>query len=106
MEIAFTKFPGYSDFEWVRSDWHYFEILPKGCNKGKLLKKIAEMYNCRVSVAVGDNNNDAQMIEQADISFAVSNASTLVKSLATHQTVSNEEHAIAKVIEELEKMKL
>ena len=54
-------------------------------------------------VAVGDYHNDIEMLRAAGVSVAVANAVDEVKAVADYVTVSNDEHAIAKVIEGLDK---
>lgn len=95
-------------FDYIRSDYEYYEILPKGASKGALLKKIAELHGISMNktIVVGDNDNDVSMIEIAGVGVAVSNASPQAKKAASYHTVSNEEHAIARVIGDLEDGKL
>ena len=92
-------------FDFIRSDKEYYEILPKGSSKGNLVVKLAEILGIDITktISAGDNDNDVSMLEATQISFAVSNASPLAKAAATHLTVSNEEHAIAKIIDDLDK---
>jgi len=54
-------------------------------------------------VAIGDYYNDVAMLRAAGLSVAVANAVDEVKAVADYVTVSNEEHAIARVIEELDR---
>ncbi len=95
--------PRADEFEFVRSDPKYYEILPKGISKGTAMKKLAELLGIDIkkTMAVGDNENDAAMLAAAGVGFAVANASDDAKSAADRITVSNEEHAIAKIIETL-----
>ena len=60
------------------------------------------MVDINKSIAIGDYNNDVSMFKVAGTGIAVSNASTLALKEADYITVSNEEHAIAKVISELD----
>ena len=53
-------------------------------------------------VAIGDYNNDVEMIRTAGVGVAVANAASEAKAVADVITVSNEEHAIAKVIYDIE----
>lgn len=95
-------------FDYIRSDKEYFEILPKGASKGELLKKIAELHgiDMKNTIVAGDNDNDVSMLEVAGVGVAVSNASPAAKKAANYHTVSNEEHAIARIIKDLEEGKL
>ena len=51
---------------------------------------------------MGDYNNDVAMIREAALGIAVSNAVPEAKAAADAVTVSNEEHAIARIISDLE----
>ncbi|MEE0946276.1 MAG: Cof-type HAD-IIB family hydrolase [Acutalibacteraceae bacterium] len=89
----------------IRSDSWLYEILPKGINKGVVLPKIAEFLNIprEKCIAVGDYNNDIQMIDYAGVGIAVENAVDEVKAVADYITVKNDEHAIAQIVKDIEK---
>lgn len=55
-----------------------------------------------VSSSIGDYNNDVAMLKRAGVGIAVSNASPAALKAADYVTVSNEDHAIARVISDLE----
>ena len=91
-------------FDFVRSEKTLYEILPKGINKGALLPQLADhlgVSRARV-IALGDYNNDVEMLREAGLGIAVANAVPEAKAAADRVTVSNDEHAIAQVIKELE----
>lgn len=96
--------PQFADFGFVRSHREYCEIIPKGVNKGNLVAKLAELLKIDASkvIAIGDNDNDVEMLDAAHVSIVVSNATEKAKKAADYITVSNEENAIAKVIEDIE----
>lgn len=96
--------PRAGEFDFIRSERILYEILPKGVSKGRVLCKMAELLgvDLKRTVAVGDYNNDISMVRAAGIGFAVENAVPEVKEAADFVTVSNEEHAIARIIEDLE----
>lgn len=91
-------------FDYIRSEKALFEILPKGVGKALALTKLAEYLNVDMShtIAIGDYDNDASMLAAAGVGVAVSNASKAALAAADRVTVSNEEHAIARVIQEIE----
>ena len=93
-----------SDFDFIRSERSLFEILPKGVHKGLALEKLAEHLgiDVRHTVALGDYDNDSAMLRRAGWGIAVANASRSAKEAARCVTVSNEEHAVAKTVEEIE----
>lgn len=88
------------DFDFIRSEQRLFELLPKGVNKGLALGKLAEYLGIEMSrtIAIGDYDNDAAMLKAAGCGIAVANASERALKAADLVTVSNEEHAIARVI--------
>ncbi len=92
------------EFEFVRSATEYYEVLPKGINKGRAVLDIADLLgiDSKKTIAAGDNDNDAPMLSMAGLGVAVENASDTAKKAADYITVSNEEHAIAKIIEKLD----
>lgn len=79
------------------------EMLSKGNTKGTALCKLAELlgFDMKKTVAVGDFENDIDMIKKAGIGYAVANADPRAKAVADRITVSNNDHAIARIIEEL-----
>lgn len=92
-------------FQFVRSGAEYLEMLPKGLDKGENLIKIAGIMGIDIkrTIGIGDNENDVSMIEKAGVGVAVGNATDCAKNAADIITVSNEEHAIAKIIEDIDK---
>lgn len=92
------------NFDFIRSERTLFEILPKGIGKGTSIKKLVELLSIDSdkTIAIGDYNNDISMFIAAKIGIAVSNACKDALDIADYITVSNEEHAIAKVIFDLE----
>ena len=92
-------------FTFVRSEKEYYELLPKGIDKGVALRKLAETLGVEMSntVAIGDYNNDIGMLRAAGLGVAVANATPETKAAADWVTVSNEEHAMVHLVEHLEK---
>ena len=93
--------PRTAEFDYIRSERTLYEILPKGSSKGNLLIKLAEILGVDMAktIAIGDYNNDVSMIRAAGVGVAVANAVDEAKAAADIVTVSNEEHAVAKIIE-------
>ena len=92
--------PRSAEFDYIRSEKTLYEILPKGASKGNLLIKLADILgiDAAKTVAIGDYNNDVSMIRAAGVGVAVANSVDEAKAVADIVTVSNEEHAIAKII--------
>ena len=100
-----SSHPRTGEFDYIRSEKTLFEILPKGVGKGNAVKNLAEYLGIDVArtVAIGDYNNDISMFKAAGISIAVNNATPDAKAAARFMTVSNNEHAVARVIYDIEK---
>lgn len=96
--------PAAKSFDFVSAEKTLYEIIPKGVNKGTLLIQMARILglDSQKTVAVGDYDNDVGMLRAAKLGIAVANASPAAKAAADHITVSNEEHAIARIISDLE----
>ena len=95
------------NFDFIRSEKYLYEILPKGANKGNALCKMAELLGIDIekTIAVGDYNNDISMVKSAGVGFAVANAIDEVKAVSDYITVSNNDHAIAAIIDGLDRGK-
>ncbi len=104
IEKMLKAHPLANDFDFIRSEKTLYEILPKGICKGTSIVKLCNFLNIdiRKTIAIGDYNNDIPMFYEAGIGIAVSNACEDALKAADFVTVSNEEHAIAKVICDLE----
>lgn len=103
LEQALRSHPRAADFDFIRSERTLFEILPKGVCKGLAIKKLTEHLRLDIAktVAIGDYNNDISMFEAAGVGIAVANACPEALAAADFVTVSNQEHAIARVIYDL-----
>ncbi len=97
-----------SKFDFIRSEQVMLEILPKGVHKGLALQRLADHLgvDIRKTVAVGDYDNDVGMLRAAGIGVAVANSSPAALAAADYVTVSNDEHAIAAVICDIENEKI
>ena len=91
------------DYIAVRSWDKSLEILKRDNAKGKAIRRVAEKINANRVIAVGDYENDIEMIKEADIGYAVENATSLVKSIADRVTAHAKDSAIARIIYELER---
>ncbi len=78
----------------------YLELIKKGISKGAALERLknSNQYSDKTIIAVGDYDNDVEMISSADVGIAVSNARECVKDVADIVTVSNDENALQDII--------
>lgn len=101
--IRFVEYMGYTEYvDFVKSTDQYYEMLPKGCSKGKALreyKRILGLHDCIV-VAIGDYNNDIEMLKEANLGVAPNNAIKNVRRSADHVTNhNNNTGAVAETID-------
>lgn len=90
-------------FSVVRSQNYIFETMPLGVNKSSALADLAKRLGIKPEevMAIGDANNDLEMLAFAGVSVAMGNATPRVKEIATHHTLTNDEHGVAHIIEKL-----
>ncbi len=100
--------PKVCDFDFVRSERFLFEVMPKDTHKGTVIEKMSEILGIDIdrTIAIGDYDNDIGMLKSAKLGIAVENAVDSVKAVADMVTVSNQNHAIAKIIEDLDTGKI
>lgn len=98
------KHPLGEGFDFIRSEKSLYEILPKGICKGTSIQKLCQLLGIDINktIALGDYNNDISMFKAAGIGISVSNGCAEALEAADFVTVSNEEHAIARVIYDIE----
>ena len=79
----------------------YLELLPKGGNKGTALEECRKLdvYAGRKLIAVGDYNNDLEMLQAADFAAAPCNSHPDILKIADLALPSNNDNAIAALID-------
>ena len=85
------------------SSYGLLEISAPGVTKATGLAELARSYGVPAGevVAIGDMPNDLPMLQWAGRSYAVANAHPDVRALADEVVVSNDEDAVARLIESL-----
>lgn len=97
-----ARYPGM--FETDRSYELGLELHAPHTGKGKCIEILRGMLpGIRLTVGAGDYENDISLLRCADIGYAVANALPEVRAAADRVTVSCEEHAIAKIIDDLKR---
>lgn len=89
------------NFAVVRSQVYLLEVAAKGIDKGKALTKLAQDlgYAHEEVMAIGDGNNDYEMIKAAGLGVVMENGTDHLKSVANELTLSNENDGVAHAIE-------
>ncbi|KAF4657467.1 hypothetical protein FOL47_008438 [Perkinsus chesapeaki] len=65
------------------------DIIPAGANKGFGVDALKEKLGYKCVACIGDALNDYQMLQEADVSFAMGNAMPEIKKLATMEVNPN-----------------
>ena len=89
------------DFNITRS-WKFgIEFNSLSDSKGRAARWLKEKLGCHTLICVGDYDNDIDMVEAADIGYAVANATDNLKAVADRVTVHCRESALAQIIEDI-----
>lgn len=81
--------------------YSYAEILAKDTNKWTAIKMLTDKLGIKREeiIAIGDNFNDIQMIQNAGLGIAMNNGSPVAKEVASVIAPSNNDDGVAKVME-------
>ncbi len=84
----------------TRSAENNFEIMPKGVNKGRALRELAHVMGISMDeiMAVGDSDNDTDMLRCVGMPVVMANGDDAVKQLAKYITDTNDNDGVAKAI--------
>ena len=86
----------------ITRSWKFgIEFNSLSDSKGRAARWLKEKLGCHTLICVGDYDNDIDMVEAADIGYAVGNATDSLKAVADRVTVDCKESAIAQIISEL-----
>jgi hypothetical protein len=85
----------------VQSEPVYLEILPPGVSKGEALRAMLGALGVAPAetIAIGDNWNDAEMIEAAGLGVAMGHAPDGVRALADYVCGTADEEGVREVLE-------
>lgn len=90
LDVSVLNIKKYGDFKdkIINKEYEYLDIIPKNVSKGNALKILGNYLkiNNDEILAIGDNLNDLDMIENAGIGIAVNNAYTQLKQVANYTT--------------------
>lgn len=79
----------------------FLEIMPKGINKGVGILKLAKVYGAGAEniMAIGDSQNDIDMLKAAGFPVVMANAADEIKQYANYITLTNDEDGVAAAVE-------
>ena len=88
-----------------RAGYSVIEVMPKNTSKAKMLKKtVAELFGDGVTLcALGDHDNDLEMLSMVDLPVCPSNANDSVKGICKYQLCSNSEGVVADLIDMIDR---
>lgn len=88
------------DVTLTRSGPGFLDVTPQGVHKALALKQLCGRHGIPLQAlaAIGDGNNDREMLAEAGLSFAPSNAVEAVKKQVDHVLGSCEEGAFAQAV--------
>ncbi len=86
------------DIELCYSTKNILDITSYGANKGKSIKWLKRNYEYENIVAIGDGENDIDMLREADFSIGMYNSNDAVKKVVDYVTTSNKEEGFSKAI--------
>ena len=86
---------------------HWVDISHENAHKGYALERVMKLYNVSSNevMVFGDYNNDVEMLQLSDYSFAMENAHPNVKKIANFKTLSNDSFGVETILEELIRQK-
>lgn len=88
--------------EEIEISYFYTEITNQNVNKWSAIEKLIEKLKIKKGevLAIGDNINDKEMIENAGVGIVTGNSSPEMKKIADEVVASNDESGVAQAIEE------
>ncbi len=102
--MTFLEEQGWQDVHCVRSSPYFIEMLPLHCNKGNGLRRLSETVGLPLDqiAAIGDYDNDLEMLQTAGYPATVSDAPDRVKQVCKLVVGHCMDGAVADLIEHLE----
>lgn len=85
----------------LRAGPNFIDLAPQGLSKGIGLRVLMKQLGVLKEevMAIGDSENDAEMLRIAGTSVAMKNGSLIIKNIARYETDSNEKEGVRKAIE-------
>lgn len=98
---VFAPLPG--DHQVVVSGQHWIDIMARDVNKGFAVRELQAALGVTPAqtAAFGDYLNDLEMLDCAELSFAVANAHPLVRTRARYLAPSNDDHGVVTALSRL-----
>lgn len=87
----------------VFSSYKYLEILPKGASKGRALKKLLKNLDIKLEevIALGDYDNDEEMLRLSGLGITLKNASERLKRIADYVIDASPSESVHYIIQKV-----
>lgn len=81
----------------------FYDITCNDVSKGNAVKILCDYLkiNMDKTMAIGDSNNDLEMLQNVQVKVAMNNATEDIKKIANYITLSNEQEGVAIILEKL-----
>ena len=85
----------------IEIEYHYTEITSKNVNKWNAIEKLADILKIEKEeiMAIGDNMNDKEMIENAGLGIIMENSAPYMKKFADKVVSNNNEDGVSEALE-------
>lgn len=85
----------------IKIEYHYTEITSKNVNKWNAIEKLADILKIEKEeiMAIGDNMNDKEMIENAGLGIIMENSAPYMKKFADKVVSNNNEDGVSEALE-------
>ena len=85
----------------VTSGFGFVDLIIPGLHKANGISRLLKRWQVspQECVAIGDSDNDAEMLKLVKYSFAMDNAASRIKEIAHYRTDDNNHHGALNVIQ-------
>ena len=85
----------------IALEYYYSEITNGNVNKWEAIENLINVLGIKKEevIAIGDNVNDIEMIQNAGLGVIMDNADPNIKNVANMVTKSNDDNGVASIIE-------
>lgn len=95
------KLPNLNYFKVIKTGYNFVEIVKKETSKWSAVEFLGEKYDIdsKEIIAIGDSENDLEMIKYSGLGIAMNNAYDNIKDISNYVTDTNDNDGVAKALE-------
>lgn len=88
-------------FKVIKTGYNFVEIVKKETSKWSAIEFLSQKYNIdsKEIIAIGDSENDLEMIKYSGLGIAMKNAYDNIKDISDYITDTNDNNGVAKALE-------